>query len=39
LHCYCILNDKSASTWQGQLEQTVSPDEISQRHAHAATDP
>jgi hypothetical protein len=39
MHSYCILDDESASTQQGQLEQTGSPDEISQRHAHAATDP
>jgi hypothetical protein len=39
LHCYCILNNESASTRQGQLEQTDSPDEISQRHAHTAPDP
>jgi hypothetical protein len=39
LHCCCILNDKSASTWQGWLELTDSPNEISQRHVHAADDP
>jgi hypothetical protein len=39
LHCYFILNDKSVSTQQGQLEQTDSPYEISQRHVHAAADP
>jgi hypothetical protein len=39
LHCNCILNNESVSTWQGRLEQTDSPDEISQRHAHAAPDP
>jgi hypothetical protein len=39
LHCYCILNDESASTRQGWLEQIDSPNEISQRHVHAAADP
>jgi hypothetical protein len=34
-----FLTNESASTWQGWLEQTDSPNEISQRHAHAATDP
>jgi hypothetical protein len=39
MHSYYILDDKSVSTQQGQLEQTGSPNEISQRHTHAAADP
>jgi hypothetical protein len=33
LHSYCILDNESASTQQGWLEQTGSPDEISQPEA------
>jgi hypothetical protein len=39
LHCYCILKNESASTGQGRLEQTDSPNEKSQRHTHSASDP
>jgi hypothetical protein len=39
LHSNCIHDNESVSTQQGWLEETGSPDEISQRHMHAAPDP
>jgi hypothetical protein len=39
MHSYWILDDKSASTQQGWLEQTGTPNEIPQWHMYTAPDP